>query len=65
MTYKELTSKTLAELIKLDKELRNELFQLKLKQKTAQLEKTHQLKTIRKDIARVQHKMSELNKANI
>jgi large subunit ribosomal protein L29 len=60
VTYKDLKAKSAAELKKMDQDLRLELFQLKLKKKTAQLEKTHQLNLVRRDIARVQMRMAEV-----
>lgn len=64
MTYKELKTKSADELKKIDTDLRSELFQLRLKKRTAQLEKTHQLKVIRADIARVQTCLTELTRAS-
>lgn len=37
-----------------ERELREELFRLRLRQRTAQLEQTHRLTQVRKDIARIQ-----------
>jgi large subunit ribosomal protein L29 len=37
-----------------ERELREELFRLRLRQKTQQLEQTHRLVQVRRDIARVQ-----------
>ena len=61
MTYKDLMGKDKAELTKMDAELRLELFNLKLKHGTAQLEKTHQLKMIRIDLARIQTRLGDLS----
>jgi large subunit ribosomal protein L29 len=55
---------TLVELSALGRDLRHEMFNLRLQQASAQLEKSARLKTIRKDIARVETRISELrNKA--
>ncbi|HEY1788307.1 MAG TPA: 50S ribosomal protein L29 [Verrucomicrobiae bacterium] len=56
---------TLVELGALGRDLRHEMFNLRLQQASAQLEKSARLRTIRKDIARVETRISELrNKAN-
>ena len=55
---------TLVELGALGRDLRHEMFNLRLQQASAQLEKSARLRTIRKDIARVETRISELrNKA--
>ncbi len=51
---------TLVELAALDRDLRHEIFQLRLQQASAQLEKPARLRTLRRDIARVQTRMSAL-----
>ncbi len=53
MTLKELKEKSAKELKALQGELNLELFQLKMKKNTGQLEKTHRLKEIKKDLARI------------
>lgn len=53
MTPKELREKTKAELKKLTGDLKEELFRLKIKKATGQLEKTHRLHELRKDLARI------------
>ena len=60
MTYKELENKKVDELAKIEKELRDELFLLGIKNRTGQLDKTHKLKAIKKDIARIQTRLSEM-----
>ncbi|MGH7940153.1 MAG: 50S ribosomal protein L29 [Limisphaerales bacterium] len=55
---------TLVELGALGRDLRQEVFNLRLQQASAQLEKSARLRTLRKDIARVETRISELrNKA--
>jgi large subunit ribosomal protein L29 len=55
---------TLVELTALSRDLRHEMFNLRLQQASAQLEKPGRLRTLRKDIARVETRMSQLrNKA--
>ncbi|MBX7148388.1 50S ribosomal protein L29 [bacterium] len=53
MKPSELKDKSQAELDKLVAEWKEELFGLKLKKSTNQLDKTHRLGEIKKDIARV------------
>lgn len=53
MTPKELREKTLQELKTLEQSLREELFKLNLQNAMGQLEKTHRLKELKRDIARV------------
>ena len=56
---------TLVELAALGRELRHEIFQLRLQQASAQLEKPGRLHTLRRDIARIETRMSALrNQAN-
>jgi large subunit ribosomal protein L29 len=51
---------TLVELAALSRDLRHEIFQLRLQQASAQLEKPARLRTLRKDIARIETRMSAL-----
>jgi large subunit ribosomal protein L29 len=53
---------TLVELSALSRDLRQEMFNLRLQQASAQLEKPARLRTLRKDIARVETRISQLNK---
>lgn len=52
MTLDELKSKNPSDLKLHQRELNEELFKLKLKKSMGQLEKNHQLKQVRKNIAR-------------
>jgi large subunit ribosomal protein L29 len=55
---------TLVELAAHGRDLRHEMFNLRLQQASAQLEKPARLRTLRKDIARIETRISELrNKA--
>jgi large subunit ribosomal protein L29 len=55
---------TLVELTAFGRDLRHEMFTLRLQQASAQLEKPARLRTLRKDIARVETRISQLrNKA--
>ena len=61
---KEIQEKTLAELLADGRNFRQEIFNLRLQQASAQLEKPARLRTIRKDIARIETRISQLrNKA--
>lgn len=51
---KSLKDKTLVELLALSRDLRQELFNLRLQKASSQLEKPARLRTLRKDIARVE-----------
>jgi len=54
MNYIDLKEKSEAELLELLKEKKLELFTLNAKQKTMQLTNTSELRTAKKDIARIQ-----------
>ena len=55
---------TLTELAALSRDLRHEMFNLRLQQASAQLEKPARLQVLRKDIARIETRISQLhNKA--
>ncbi|HSY44215.1 MAG TPA: 50S ribosomal protein L29 [Candidatus Acidoferrum sp.] len=64
MKFTELKDMTLVELSTKGRDLRHEMFNLRLQQASAQLEKPARLRTLRKDIARIETRISELrNKA--
>jgi large subunit ribosomal protein L29 len=64
MKMSEIKDMTLVELAAKGRDLRHEVFNLRLQQASAQLEKPARLNTLRKDIARVETRMSQLrNKA--
>ena len=54
MTSKEIRDLSLPEIHAKARELREQLLQLKLRKQTGQVEKTHELRTLRKDIARLE-----------
>ena len=54
MNYTDIAEKTEAELLEALKEKKLEVFTLKAKQKTMQLTNTTELRTAKKDIARIQ-----------
>jgi len=61
---KEIQEKTLEELLADGRNLRQEIFNLRLQQASAQLEKPAQLRVLRRDIARIETRISALrNKA--
>jgi large subunit ribosomal protein L29 len=53
VTPNEVREKTIEELRALESDLKEELFRLRMQSGTGQLEKTHRLKEVKKDIARV------------
>ncbi len=59
---KEIQEKTLEELLADGRNLRHELFNLRLQQASAQLEKPARLRTLRRDIARIETRISALRK---
>ena len=54
MTSKEIRDLSLNEIPTKLREVREQLLQLKLRKQTGQVEKTHELRTLRKDIARLE-----------
>ena len=59
---KEIQEKTLAELLADGRNWRQEIFNLRLQQASAQLEKPARLRTLRRDIARIETRISQLRK---
>jgi large subunit ribosomal protein L29 len=57
---KEIQEKTLEELVADGQNLRQEIFNLRLQQASAQLEKPARLRTLRRDIARIETRISQL-----
>jgi large subunit ribosomal protein L29 len=62
MKMSEMKDLTLVELSAKGRDLRQEMFNLRLQQASAQLEKPARLRTLRKDIARVETRMTQLSK---
>ena len=54
MTSKDIRDLSPAEISTKVRETREQLLQLKLRKQTGQVEKTHELRTLRKDIARLE-----------
>jgi len=61
MKFAEIKDMTLVELAAKGRDLRHEMFNLRLQQASAQLEKPARLRTLRKDIARVETRISALS----
>ena len=59
MTSKEIRELAPAEISTKLREVREQLLQLKLRKQTGQVEKTHELRTLRKDIARLEPILNE------
>jgi large subunit ribosomal protein L29 len=60
MKMSELKDMTLVELMAKGRDLRQEIFNLRLQQASAQLEKPARLHTLRRDIARIETRISQL-----
>ncbi|HMP82049.1 MAG TPA: 50S ribosomal protein L29 [Verrucomicrobiota bacterium] len=60
MKFADIKEMTLVELGSKSRELRQEMFNLRLQQASAQLEKPARLRTLRRDIARVETRISQL-----
>jgi large subunit ribosomal protein L29 len=64
MKMAELKDMTLVELAAKGRDMRQEIFNLRLQQASAQLEKPGRLRTLRREIARIETRISQLrNKA--
>jgi large subunit ribosomal protein L29 len=61
MKFSEIKDLTLVELGAKGRDLRQEMFNLRLQQASAQLEKPAHIRTLRKDIARIETQMSALS----
>jgi large subunit ribosomal protein L29 len=62
MKMSELKDMTLVELMAKGRDMRQEIFNLRLQQASAQLEKPARLHTLRRDIARVETRISQLRR---
>ena len=60
MKFSEIKDMTLVELAAKSRDLRQEMFNLRLQQASAQLEKPARLHTLRRDIARLETRASQL-----
>ncbi len=62
MKMKDMQDLTLVELQAKARDLRQELFNLRLQQASSQLEKPARLHTLRRDIARIETRISQLRR---
>jgi large subunit ribosomal protein L29 len=60
MKFSEMKDMTLVELSAKSRDLRHEMFNLRLQQASAQLEKPARLQMLRRDIARLETRVSQL-----
>ena len=60
MKFSEIKDQTLVELTAKSRDLRQEMFNLRLQQANAQLEKPARLRLLRKDIARLETRITQL-----
>jgi len=60
MKFAEIKDMTLVELSAKSRDLRHEMFNLRLQQASAQLEKSGRLRMLRRDIARLETRVSQL-----
>jgi large subunit ribosomal protein L29 len=63
MKMSDLKDMTLTELTAKSRDLRQESFNLRLQQASSQLEKPARLRSLRKDVARVETRISQLRRA--
>lgn len=61
MTSKEIRDLSVAEIETKLRETRDQLLQLRLRKHTGQVEKTHELRTLRKDVARLETVRNQKN----
>jgi large subunit ribosomal protein L29 len=59
---KDLQEKTVTELLADGRNIRQEIFNLRLQQASAQLEKPARLRTLRRDVARIETRISQIRK---
>ncbi|MCB1104192.1 MAG: 50S ribosomal protein L29 [Opitutaceae bacterium] len=62
MTSKEIRELSPGEITTKLRELREQLLQLRLRKQTGQVEKTHELRALRKDIARLETILNQKNR---
>ena len=62
MKFSEMKDMTLVELSAKSRDLRHEMFNLRLQQASAQLDKSARLRVLRRDIARLETRISQLHK---
>ena len=62
MKMSDLKDRTLPELVMQSRDLRQEVFNLRLQQASSQLEKPARLRTLRRDIARIETQVTMMRK---
>lgn len=62
MKFSEIKDSTANELLARSRDLRQELFNLRLQKASAQLEKPSRLRTLRRDIARIETRLTQLRR---
>ena len=63
MKFTEIKDSTVSELAAKSRELRQDIFNMRLQQASSQLEKPARLRTVRRDIARIETRISQLRNA--
>jgi large subunit ribosomal protein L29 len=63
MKTKEIRESTIKELEARKREMRHEVFNLRIQQESGQLEKPHMLRSLRRDVARVETVLTEKRNA--
>jgi large subunit ribosomal protein L29 len=63
MTTKEIRELSAAEMATKVREIRESLLQARMRKMTGQVEKTHELRSLRKDVARIETIIRQKNKA--
>jgi large subunit ribosomal protein L29 len=62
MKFSELNDKTMVELTTLSRERRQEMFNLRLQQAGSQLEKPSRLRNLRREIARIETRITQMRR---
>ena len=65
MTAKEISALSPAEITTKLREVREQFLQLRMRRQTGQVEKTHELRTLRKDVARLETILNEKKRAAV
>ena len=65
MKMSDLKDFTIAELAAKSRDLRQDIFNLRLQQASSQLEKPARLRTLRRDVARIETQISALRKQTV
>jgi large subunit ribosomal protein L29 len=65
MTSKEIRDLAPAEITTKLRETRDQLLQLRMRKQTGQVEKTHELRTLRKDVARLETILNEKKRSTV